>query len=149
MTAAPGVGLPDLQALLDPALRADPCPAYRRWRTATTIARPMAGFLVLARHGDCAAVLRDTRFEHEEGPRRRPAENTLVDEQGRPVRGFLTLNPPGHTRLRGPVSKAFTRRTVERLAPRIEQITAGLLDAVGDGPADLVRGDQRVARHPA
>jgi cytochrome P450 len=94
----------------------------------------MEGFLVLARHEDCAAVLRDTRFGYEEGPRGRPGENTLVDEQGRPVRGFLTVNPPDHTRLRGLVSEAFTRRTVERLAPRIERIAADLLDAVRAGP---------------
>jgi cytochrome P450 len=138
MTAAQSVDLPAFQALLDPALRADPYPAYRRWRTTTPIARPLDGFLVLARHEDCAAVLRDARFGHEEGPRGRPGENTLVDDQGRPVRGFLTLNPPDHTRLRGLVSKAFTRRTVERLAPRISHITAELLDAVDEGPVDLI-----------
>ena len=138
MTAVPAVGLPDFQALLDPALRADPYPAYRRWRMTTPIARPMDG---LPRAGPPRG-LRGGAARHPvrarggaAGPSRREHAG---GQHGRPVRGFLTLNPPDHTRLRGLVSKAFTRRTVERLAPRIEAITADLLGAVGEGPVDLV-----------
>jgi cytochrome P450 len=43
---------------------------------------------------------------------------------------MLTRDPPDHTRLRKLVSKAFTPRRIEALRPRIEQITAELLDAV-------------------
>jgi cytochrome P450 len=39
------------------------------------------------------------------------------------------MNPPDHTRLRGLVSKAFTRRVVERLTPMVEQTTGELIDA--------------------
>ncbi|WP_273940120.1 cytochrome P450 [Kutzneria chonburiensis] len=39
------------------------------------------------------------------------------------------MNPPDHTRLRGLVSKAFTRKVVERLTPMIEQTTAELVSA--------------------
>jgi cytochrome P450 len=46
---------------------------------------------------------------------------------------ILFLDPPEHTRLRGLVSKAFTPRAVEQMAPRIEQIVKDLLDAVADG----------------
>jgi len=48
---------------------------------------------------------------------------------------ILLLDPPEHTRLRGLISKAFTPRAIEQMAPRIEQIAAELLDAVaaGDG----------------
>ena len=45
---------------------------------------------------------------------------------------LLHQNPPDHTRLRRLVSAAFTRRRVERLAPRIEQTADALLDALGD-----------------
>jgi len=41
---------------------------------------------------------------------------------------MLIVDPPDHTRLRNLVSKAFTPRMVEQLRPRIESITAGLLD---------------------
>ncbi|MFF9169665.1 cytochrome P450 [Streptomyces sp. NPDC014776] len=52
---------------------------------------------------------------------------------------LLTTDPPQHTRLRGLVSRAFTMRRVERLRPRIQQITDDLLDAMLPlGSADLV-----------
>jgi cytochrome P450 len=52
---------------------------------------------------------------------------------------MLNNNPPDHTRLRRLVAKAFTRRRVEQLAPRIRQITDELLDAVaGAGQVDLI-----------
>jgi cytochrome P450 len=43
---------------------------------------------------------------------------------------ILFLDPPDHTRLRGLVSKAFTPRAVERMAPRIQQVVDELLDSV-------------------
>src|SRR5690606_15929357 len=57
---------------------------------------------------------------------------------------FLTFNmlmvdPPDHTRLRRLVSKAFTPRRVQDLAPRIQQITDELIDAMEPkGRADLI-----------
>ncbi|MDT8914382.1 cytochrome P450 [Amycolatopsis sp. PS_44_ISF1] len=52
---------------------------------------------------------------------------------------MLSADPPDHTRLRKLVNKAFTARTVARLRPRIEEITAGLLDAMAvHDRADLV-----------
>ncbi|MEV6828108.1 cytochrome P450 [Amycolatopsis sp. NPDC051102] len=52
---------------------------------------------------------------------------------------MLNSDPPDHTRLRKLVNKAFTARTVARLRPRVEEITAGLLDALaGQERADLV-----------
>jgi cytochrome P450 len=64
---------------------------------------------------------------------RRRGENVLrrpTEGEGRPVRSFLMLDPPDHTRLRRLVSRSFTPRRVEELAPRIEAITDGLLGAV-------------------
>jgi cytochrome P450 len=52
---------------------------------------------------------------------------------------LLNSDPPDHTRLRKLVNKAFTARTVARLRPRVEEITADLLDALaGRERADLV-----------
>ncbi|TCO56639.1 cytochrome P450 family protein [Actinocrispum wychmicini] len=45
---------------------------------------------------------------------------------------MLNSDPPDHTRLRKLVTKAFTPGTVERLRPRIEQITDELLDAMAE-----------------
>jgi cytochrome P450 len=56
---------------------------------------------------------------------------------------LLGTNPPDHTRLRRLVTAAFTVRRIEALAPRVQEITDALLDALegqGDGPVDLVDG---------
>ncbi|MPY59124.1 cytochrome P450 [Streptomyces spongiae] len=61
------------------------------------------------------------------------------------VRGMTTADGVDHRRLRSLVSTAFTARRVERLRPRIEELTAALLDdladaaAAGGGIADLRR----------
>jgi cytochrome P450 len=52
---------------------------------------------------------------------------------------MLSSDPPDHTRLRRIVSAGFTARRVERLEPRIAQITDGLLDAMaGHDEVDLI-----------
>jgi len=60
------------------------------------------------------------------------------DEEPAPV--MLRIDPPDHTRLRSLVSKAFTPRAVERLAGRVEEITASLLDGLeGRAEFDVIR----------
>ncbi|WP_446047315.1 cytochrome P450 family protein [Streptomyces olivaceus] len=52
---------------------------------------------------------------------------------------MLNSDPPDHTRLRKLVTSAFTRRRVEELAPRIQQMTDELIAAVeGQDTVDLV-----------
>lgn len=60
------------------------------------------------------------------------------------AQGMHTADGADHRRLRSLVGSAFTARQVERLRPRIEELTAGLLDDLGraaaedpDGIADL------------
>ncbi|MCA1671474.1 MAG: cytochrome P450 [Actinobacteria bacterium] len=54
---------------------------------------------------------------------------------------MLNHDPPDHTRLRRLVTAAFTRRRVEELAPRIQQLTDQLLDALADAEqVDLIAG---------
>ncbi|MDQ2655444.1 MAG: cytochrome P450 [Chloroflexota bacterium] len=45
-------------------------------------------------------------------------------------RNILSLDPPEHTRLRRLVQPAFTASTIEKLRPRIQAITDGLLDSI-------------------
>jgi cytochrome P450 len=53
---------------------------------------------------------------------------------------MLNADPPLHTRLRAPLSKAFTPSAIRRLTPRIEHVVDGLLDAMeGTSTVDLVR----------
>ena len=84
---------------------------------------------------EATQVLRDPAFGHPEPEYLDPADrlpDQPVDESGRVVRAFLSLNPPDHTRLRRLVAKAFTPRMVQQLAPRIEELTAELIERAGD-----------------
>ncbi|MEV4218880.1 cytochrome P450 [Nonomuraea sp. NPDC049725] len=109
----------------DPGFLRDPYTRYRELRESDALLRTRGGLLVATTHELCSAVLRDARFGHGPPP------------DGEPPRSFLMMNPPDHTRLRGLVSRAFTPGMIRRLRPRIEAITAGLLDALPD-EADLM-----------
>ncbi|TDD88026.1 cytochrome P450 [Actinomadura rubrisoli] len=54
---------------------------------------------------------------------------------------IIDMDPPEHTRVRRTVAGAFTHRRVERMRPRVRELTAGLLDgmAAGGEPADPVQ----------
>lgn len=136
--------LDDLLTLLGPDNRADPYPAYQRWRESTPIAQVGEQAFVFSRHAEATAVLRSADFGHAEpgaqGPFGRTPDNMPRDEDGKPVRAFLRMNPPDHTRLRRLVSKAFTRPMVAELTPRIETITADLIAQMQAkaGPVDLI-----------
>lgn len=141
MTAEPTS--PELGAVADlfsAERRADPYLGYAHLRETVPVWEPWPGFVVLTRYADCAKVLRDSRFGHLEGedggpPRGRMrtlGRDDLADER-EPVRSFLVLNPPDHTRLRRLVSRSFTPRRVDELAPRIAALTDELLDNVVGG----------------
>lgn len=121
-------------ALFGAERRPDPYPHYRRWRESRPVAVLGERMFVVSGIAEATQVLRDPAFGHPEPEYLDPADrlpDQPVDESGRVVRAFLSLNPPDHTRLRRLVSKAFTPRMVERLAPRIEEIAAGLVERAG------------------
>ncbi|GAA1959005.1 cytochrome P450 [Amycolatopsis minnesotensis] len=75
------------------------------------------------------------RLEHA----RQLAEGRKIEFSRSLAAHLLNVDPPDHTRLRKLVAKAFTSRTIARLRPRIEEITAELLDAIAeDEPVDLI-----------
>ena len=108
-----------LAELLDPVNRADPYAAHAALRAAGPVLladdRPVPVALV-GRYAHCAALLRDPRL-------------SVAPPGGAPMRSFLFLDPPDHTRLRRLVSAAFTPRMVEGLRPRITALVDELLDA--------------------
>ncbi|MER5750783.1 cytochrome P450 [Streptomyces sp. NPDC002088] len=120
--------------------RADPHPAYARLRERGPVHRvrlpaPDAyeTWLVVG-YEEARAALADTRLSKDASK----IGTTFLDEEliGKYL---LVADPPEHTRLRGLVSRAFTMRRVERLRPRIQEITDELLDAMlPHGSADLV-----------
>ncbi|MEU0529844.1 cytochrome P450 [Amycolatopsis tolypomycina] len=118
-------------ALFAAERRPDPYPHYRRWRESRPVAALADRMFAVSGLAEATQVLRDPAFGHPEPEYLDPADrlpDQPVDESGRVVRAFLSLNPPDHTRLRRLVAKAFTPRMVEQLAPRIEEITASLID---------------------
>jgi cytochrome P450 len=68
------------------------------------------------------------------------AAEILLAGGHRPQPSMVSLDPPAHTRLRRPTSRAFTPRRVTEMEPRVRAILAELLDAVDpSAPFDLVR----------
>src|SRR5579864_1688748 len=111
--------------------------------------RSPAGVVVLSRHEDVAAVLRDPTFGSDERKAdlsllrlgmlerpfssRRPARDAAaVEAETEFVTAFqrlmLFLDPPDHTRLRGLVAKAFTPKRVEQLRGRVTELVEELLE---------------------
>jgi cytochrome P450 len=51
---------------------------------------------------------------------------------------FIFFDPPGHTKLRSPIMRAFTPRVVANLEPRIPELSRELLDQrIEHGEMDL------------
>ncbi|WP_051723268.1 cytochrome P450 [Streptomyces albus] len=87
-------------------------------------------------HDEARAALADPRFSKDW---RKAPHMEFTDS---PINAnMLDSDPPDHTRLRRLVAREFTARRVEALRPRVEEITAELLDAMAAAPggrADLV-----------
>ncbi|GAB3459399.1 cytochrome P450 [Streptomonospora sediminis] len=152
-TPDPGPGIIDP---LDPELLRDPYTGFGRIREQAPAvrARNLDGSLLwlVTRHDDVRHVLDDPRFANNpvsvpgiETDKRAELLATLgLPEEYVPYLAdtMLDSDPPDHTRLRKLVSRTFTVRRVSELRPRVEQITADLLDALPDhaedGVVDLV-----------
>ncbi|MDX2600129.1 cytochrome P450 [Streptomyces caniscabiei] len=83
---------------------------------------------------EARAALADPRLSKDAAK----AGRTFLDEEliGKYL---LIADPPQHTRLRRLIAREFTGRRVERLRPRVQEITDSLLDAMlPRGRADLV-----------
>lgn len=91
---------------------------------------------LVTRYADARLVLGDPRFSRAAGA----SHDEPRQSEGRRDGGILGMDPPEHTRLRSLVAKAFTVRQVEKLRPRVRELTASLLDGLeaAGPPADLV-----------
>ncbi|GAA3250346.1 cytochrome P450 [Dactylosporangium siamense] len=87
-------------------------------------------------HPEAAAVLKDpATFSSDLGDLLPKQEDMELFQRG----NFVRMDPPRHDRLRRLVSQAFTPKVVAGLAPRIEEVTAELLDArAGERRFDLI-----------
>ncbi|MEU8898452.1 cytochrome P450 [Nocardia sp. NPDC048505] len=126
---------------------ADPFALIDRLRAEGRVARtPLARFT--ADHELGRIILRDNRFGKVPPGN---AANWIARLSATTARRFplpanpieppsmLVLDPPEHTRMRRPVTSAFTPRAIARLRERVEGVTAELLDTLpADGSIDLV-----------
>jgi cytochrome P450 len=118
--------------------RSNPYPLYKHWRETSPMHHSEAGFWTLTRYDDIVAVLRDDTFSVDPknatapedflGPP--PEDQSMFRELSGRV--LLFTDPPDHTRIRGLVTKAFTRRRIEELRPHVEDIVGDLLAGVHD-----------------
>ncbi|MEV7724499.1 cytochrome P450 [Streptomyces sp. NPDC087917] len=131
----------------DAAFVADPYPAYRELRAqGRAVWSEATGQWLVPHHADVSALLRDRRlgrtylhrFGHEEfGQEAPPPEHEPFHVLN--GNGLLDLEDPAHARVRRLVAKAFTPRTVERLAPSVRRLAGELTDALrAAGGGDLL-----------
>jgi cytochrome P450 len=115
----------------------NPYPTFDRLRDTTPVFwDPIWKKLFFTRYEDIAALLRDKRLgrsifhvlsRDELGfP---PPDPRVKDFDHFQANHILDMEPPGHTRIRGLVQKAFTPSRVENLRGQIEAIVGELLDA--------------------
>jgi hypothetical protein len=151
MTSTP----PAVPDIMDPGLIADPVGGYGQLREQAPVVRGRtpdgtpAWFVT--RQADVRTVLSDPRFVNSArsvpGMEVDSVRDKLIAQIGIPADlvhyfadSILDYDGENHSRLRKLVSRAFTVRRVSALRPRVEEITAGLLDRMaGLGePVDLV-----------
>lgn len=117
--------------------RADPYSAYAVLRADSPVHRltgPM-GFeaWLVTRYEDARAALADPRLAKDmaHAPEWMRDQGIVSAEGEGPIGiNMLSTDPPDHARLRKLVTKAFTRRRIEGLRPRVQEITDQLLDAM-------------------
>ncbi|MFH9613922.1 cytochrome P450 family protein [Streptomyces pratensis] len=100
---------------------------------------------LVTRYDDAKSVLNDNRLSKNIEVGQQVIQRNTDGETGMVFASelaahMMNADPPDHTRLRKQVNKVFTQRAVEKLGPRIEQITTDLLDAMeGQDQVDLMR----------
>ncbi|WP_238007874.1 cytochrome P450 [Dactylosporangium sp. AC04546] len=94
---------------------------------------------LVTRYADAKAALGDPRFSKRQGATDNAKAITDNNVSSPLTRHLLANDPPDHTRLRRLVAKVFTARRVEELRPRIEELSAALIDGMrGKASTDLV-----------
>lgn len=130
----------DLGALGDDFIR-DPYPVYARLRAMGPVHRVRipegAWAWLVVGHEAGRALLADQRLSKDW----RRASPSLGVRKVSAGTSMLSSDAPAHTRLRRLVAREFTPRRMERLIPRVQEMTDELLDSMTAGPgrsADLV-----------
>jgi len=131
--------------LASDAFIADPYPTYRRLRAEAPVAWSETQYSwVLTRYDDVMAALKDPRMSNA-GRMRSLLEPLAKDD--RPSADLIAdhydstlpfMNPPRHTRVKTPLQKPFTTRSVQTLRPDVQELVDELLDEMDGDSHDLM-----------
>lgn len=129
------------QSPTDPAFVQNPYPFYESARaTGPFFHWADYGLTCTPNAAACNAIFRDRRFGREVPAELAPQiPSHLAPFYAVEAHSMLELEPPRHTRLRSLVLRAFTSRRIAALQPEIETLTHQLIDALPDGPFDLLK----------
>jgi cytochrome P450 len=123
--------------LTEPGFVDDPYPELARLReTAPLVWHEPTGQWLAVGYAAANGLLRDRRFGRLWQDKEPAAEYEPFNKLHR--NQMMENEPPVHTRLRSLVAGAFARGHVERLRPRVAELTAELLDAVDPAGFDLI-----------
>ncbi|MFF3456140.1 cytochrome P450 [Streptomyces sp. NPDC002730] len=130
MAARPIVDLLELS----PDFVRDPYPVYARLRADGPVHQVRAPdgeelWLVVG-HDACRAAFTDPRLSRAWMKSGSIGQIINTDQDQPALAHMLMSDPPDHTRLRRLVAREFTPRRIDTLAPRIQKITDGLIDAM-------------------
>jgi hypothetical protein len=138
VTVSNAVDAADYLDLTDPSVVADPYPHLAALRAAAPLAwHSGMGVWLASGHAEAGAVLRDRRLGRLF--RARTPEQEWDTFNWLHADSILDSEPPKHTRLRRLVAGAFGRGHIQRLAPRIEELAAGLLAGLPEDGFDVLQ----------
>ena len=125
------------KSFLDPATQDDPFEAYDELRQHCPVYKlPETGLFMVTRYEDVREVLTTSSvFSSRPGAGAGGANEALKahaavfsEKGGVKARTLQRTDPPEHTQYRKILGRVFTNRTVERMRPRLEEITNQLID---------------------
>ncbi|MEO0958635.1 MAG: cytochrome P450 [Pseudomonadota bacterium] len=132
------------QSPTEPSFVQDPYVAYRGFREHTAFWWDEYGMRVFPRFADVNAIFRDRRFGREilhvatrEELGWDPVPSHLAPFYAFESNSLLEKEPPGHTRLRALINRAFVTSNIESLRPRVASLSRELASRLKEGD-DLI-----------
>ena len=128
------------QSPLEAAFVQNPYPAYDLMREQGPLCHwKDYGFLCSAQHKLVNDLLRDRRFAAELPEDLAPETPAHLREfYAFESRSILAIEPPNHTRIRSLLTRAFTTRRINEMAPQVQALSRGLVAKFPDEPFDLL-----------
>ncbi len=125
------------RSLLTPEIKEDPYPIYRELRRDAPVCLVEPGYWMVTRYDDVFYILRNPALFSSSGE---SIATNVVGHDPDPLAGsMIVTDPPEHTRLRRIANRTFNQRAIDRLGPRVNEITDELIGRIaGRGESDLV-----------